>query len=185
MYPITDLAMMLFPTALYGSAVVTLSWIVSCRAASFHTPARSTALTFSPPARQAGSLTQPSVKRATCIALINASCNTPNVWSVTTLATCFLSHPALADPLRPTGPPTSTRLLLATSTLSPSTLPHPPLPSCLPSPHVCTSRRRTPSSLAAISQPGEHLLSASSLVASGTCSKSILEARDWELSLEV
>ncbi|ORY89841.1 nicotinamide mononucleotide permease [Leucosporidium creatinivorum] len=50
------LAMMLFPTALYGSAVVTLSWI-------------------------AGSLTQPSVKRATCIALINASCNTPNVWT--------------------------------------------------------------------------------------------------------
>ncbi|KAI1340167.1 nicotinamide mononucleotide permease [Xylariaceae sp. FL0016] len=48
-------AMMLLPASFYSSAVVTLSWIT-------------------------GSLNQPSVKRAAAIALINAICNTPNIW---------------------------------------------------------------------------------------------------------
>ncbi|KAI5480096.1 hypothetical protein MNV49_001756 [Pseudohyphozyma bogoriensis] len=49
-------AMMLMPTSLYSSAIVTLSWIT-------------------------GSLTQPAIKRAVAIAVINASCNSPNVWT--------------------------------------------------------------------------------------------------------
>ncbi|KAI5480105.1 hypothetical protein MNV49_001765 [Pseudohyphozyma bogoriensis] len=50
------LAMMLMPTSLYSSAIVTLSWIT-------------------------GSITQPAIKRAVAIAVINASCNTPNAWT--------------------------------------------------------------------------------------------------------
>ncbi|KAJ5362419.1 hypothetical protein N7541_003263 [Penicillium brevicompactum] len=49
-------AMMLMPGSFYSAAVVVLSWI-------------------------AGSLSQPSIKRASAIALINAICNTPNVWA--------------------------------------------------------------------------------------------------------
>lgn len=48
-------AMMLLPASFYGSAVVTLSWIT-------------------------GSLSQPTAKRASAIAFINAVCNTPNIW---------------------------------------------------------------------------------------------------------
>lgn len=48
-------AMMLLPASFYSSAVVILSWIT-------------------------GSLNQPKVKRAAAIALINAFCNTPNIW---------------------------------------------------------------------------------------------------------
>ncbi|ORY70329.1 major facilitator superfamily domain-containing protein [Pseudomassariella vexata] len=48
-------AMMLLPASFYGSSVVTLSWITA-------------------------GLSQPAVKRAAAIALINALCNTPNVW---------------------------------------------------------------------------------------------------------
>lgn len=46
-------AMMLLPSSFYGSAIVQLSWI-------------------------SGSMSQPAVKRAACIALINCICNTPN-----------------------------------------------------------------------------------------------------------
>ncbi len=48
--------MMLLPASFYSSAIVQLSWI-------------------------AGSLAQPSVKRAASIALINCICNTPNIWT--------------------------------------------------------------------------------------------------------
>lgn len=48
-------AMMLLPASFYASAVVTLSWIT-------------------------GSLSQPTAKRASAIALINAFANTPNIW---------------------------------------------------------------------------------------------------------
>ncbi|KAI1842536.1 hypothetical protein JX265_012652 [Neoarthrinium moseri] len=48
-------AMMLLPASFYSAAVVILSWIT-------------------------GSLSQPSIKRASAIALINSLCNTPNVW---------------------------------------------------------------------------------------------------------
>ncbi|KAI0017566.1 nicotinamide mononucleotide permease [Xylariomycetidae sp. FL0641] len=50
------LAMMLLPASFYSSTVVTLSWIT-------------------------GSLAQPAVKRAAALALINAGCNTPNIWA--------------------------------------------------------------------------------------------------------
>ena len=49
-------AMMLLPTALYSAAVVILSCIT-------------------------GTLSQPSIKRASAIAFINATCNTPNIWA--------------------------------------------------------------------------------------------------------
>ncbi|OQE44372.1 hypothetical protein PENCOP_c002G02169 [Penicillium coprophilum] len=49
-------AMMLMPGSFYGAAVVVLSWVT-------------------------GTLSQPSIKRASAIALINAICNTPNVWA--------------------------------------------------------------------------------------------------------
>lgn len=48
--------MMLLPASFYSSAIVQLSWI-------------------------SGSLSQPSVKRACAIALINCICNTPNIWT--------------------------------------------------------------------------------------------------------
>lgn len=48
-----DVAMMLMPGSFYSAAVVVLSWIT-------------------------GTLSQPSIKRASAIALINAICNTPN-----------------------------------------------------------------------------------------------------------
>lgn len=48
-------AMMLLPGSFYSAAVVVLSWITA-------------------------SLSRPSVKRAAAIALINAMCNTPNIW---------------------------------------------------------------------------------------------------------
>ncbi|KAH7347527.1 major facilitator superfamily domain-containing protein [Plectosphaerella cucumerina] len=48
-------AMMLLPASFYSAAVVILSWIT-------------------------GTLAQPSIKRASAIALINAMCNTPNIW---------------------------------------------------------------------------------------------------------
>ncbi|KAL4939440.1 hypothetical protein BDV06DRAFT_225039 [Aspergillus oleicola] len=48
-------AMMLMPASFYGATAVILSWV-------------------------AGSLSQPAIKRASAIALINAVCNTPNVW---------------------------------------------------------------------------------------------------------
>ncbi|KAI2626737.1 nicotinamide mononucleotide permease [Hypoxylon sp. NC1633] len=48
-------AIMLLPASFYSAAIVILSWIT-------------------------GSLSQPSVKRAAAIALINALCNTPNIW---------------------------------------------------------------------------------------------------------
>ncbi|VUC24159.1 unnamed protein product [Clonostachys rosea] len=48
-------AMMLLPASFYSSAIVTLSWIT-------------------------GSLSQPTAKRASAIAFINALCNTPNIW---------------------------------------------------------------------------------------------------------
>lgn len=47
--------MMLLPASFYSSAIVQLSWI-------------------------SGSLSQPAVKRAVAIALINCICNTPNIW---------------------------------------------------------------------------------------------------------
>jgi hypothetical protein len=49
----TDFAMMLMPGSCYSAAIVILSWIT-------------------------GTLSQPAVKRASAIALINAVCNTPN-----------------------------------------------------------------------------------------------------------
>ena len=49
-------AMMLLPTSFYSAAVVILSWIT-------------------------GTLAQPSIKRASAIAFINAVCNTPNIWA--------------------------------------------------------------------------------------------------------
>ncbi|KAJ7187888.1 putative pantothenate transporter [Mycena filopes] len=49
-------SMMLMPASFYGATVVILSWV-------------------------SGSLTQPAPKRAAAIALINAVCNTPNIWS--------------------------------------------------------------------------------------------------------
>ena len=45
--------MMLLPGSFYSGSIVLLSWV-------------------------AGSLTQPAIKRASAIALINAICNTPN-----------------------------------------------------------------------------------------------------------
>ncbi|KAJ5240859.1 uncharacterized protein N7469_002450 [Penicillium citrinum] len=48
-------AIMLMPGSFYSAAVVVLSWV-------------------------AGTLSQPSIKRASAIALINSVCNTPNVW---------------------------------------------------------------------------------------------------------
>jgi cell shape-determining protein MreD len=48
-------AMRLLPASFYASSVVTLSWITS-------------------------SLAQPPAKRAAAIAIINALCNTPNIW---------------------------------------------------------------------------------------------------------
>ncbi|KAL2837604.1 major facilitator superfamily domain-containing protein [Aspergillus pseudodeflectus] len=48
-------AMMLMPGSFYAAATVVISWA-------------------------AGSLSQPTIKRASAIALINAVCNTPNVW---------------------------------------------------------------------------------------------------------
>lgn len=48
-------AMMLLPASFYASAIVTLSWITA-------------------------SLSQPTAKRASAIAFINAICNTPNIW---------------------------------------------------------------------------------------------------------
>jgi hypothetical protein len=45
--------MMLMPGSFYASSIVILSWIT-------------------------GSLAQPTIKRASAIALINAVCNTPN-----------------------------------------------------------------------------------------------------------
>lgn len=48
-----DVAMMLMPASFYSSSIVQLSWI-------------------------SGSLSQPAVKRAASIALINCICNTPN-----------------------------------------------------------------------------------------------------------
>ncbi len=50
---LSDVAMMLMPGSFYGATAVILSWI-------------------------AGSITQPAVKRAAAISLINAVCNTPN-----------------------------------------------------------------------------------------------------------
>ena len=49
-------AMMLMPASFYSSSIVQLSWIT-------------------------GSLSQPAVKRAAAIALINCVCNTPNIWT--------------------------------------------------------------------------------------------------------
>ncbi|TKA25060.1 hypothetical protein B0A50_06124 [Salinomyces thailandicus] len=49
-------AMMLMPASFYSSTIVQLSWI-------------------------SGSLSQPAVKRAAAIALINCTCNTPNIWT--------------------------------------------------------------------------------------------------------
>ncbi|KAJ5739376.1 hypothetical protein N7533_012160 [Penicillium manginii] len=48
-------AMMLLPGSFYSAGVVVLSWI-------------------------AGTISQPSIKRASAIAIINSVCNTPNVW---------------------------------------------------------------------------------------------------------
>jgi len=48
-----DVAMMLMPGSFYSPALVVLSWV-------------------------AGTLSQPSIKRASAIAMINAVCNTPN-----------------------------------------------------------------------------------------------------------
>ncbi|POR32772.1 TNA1 is necessary for nicotinic acid import into the cell [Tolypocladium paradoxum] len=53
--PARYVAMMLLPASFYSAAVVILSWIT-------------------------GTLSQPSIKRASAIALINAMCNTPNIW---------------------------------------------------------------------------------------------------------
>ncbi|OKP12716.1 hypothetical protein PENSUB_1656 [Penicillium subrubescens] len=49
-------AMMLMPGSFYSAAIVLLSWVT-------------------------GTLSQPSIKRASAIAMINAVCNTPNVWA--------------------------------------------------------------------------------------------------------
>jgi hypothetical protein len=49
------IAMMLLPASFYSSAVIILSWI-------------------------SGSLNQPKAKRAAAISLINAICNTPNIY---------------------------------------------------------------------------------------------------------
>ncbi|KAJ7451728.1 major facilitator superfamily domain-containing protein [Mycena galericulata] len=49
-------SMMMMPGSFYGATVVILSWV-------------------------SGTLTQPAVKRAAAIGLINAICNTPNIWS--------------------------------------------------------------------------------------------------------
>jgi len=49
-------AMMLLPGSFYAGSPVLLSWV-------------------------AGTLSQPAIKRASAIALINAVCNTPNVWT--------------------------------------------------------------------------------------------------------
>lgn len=49
-------AMCLLPLSFYSSAICQLSWI-------------------------SGSLSQPAVKRAASIAIINAICNTPNIWT--------------------------------------------------------------------------------------------------------
>ncbi|KAF3402875.1 hypothetical protein DPV78_003562 [Talaromyces pinophilus] len=49
-------AMMLMPGSCYSAAIVILSWVT-------------------------GTLSQPAVKRASAIALINAVCNTPNIWT--------------------------------------------------------------------------------------------------------
>ena len=51
-----DFAMMLMPASFYSSSIVLLSWI-------------------------SGSLSQPAVKRAASIAIINCICNTPNIWT--------------------------------------------------------------------------------------------------------
>lgn len=56
-------AMMLMPGSFYAASTVLLSWV-------------------------AGSLNQPAIKRASAIALINAVCNTPNVWT-----SYLYSHP--------------------------------------------------------------------------------------------
>lgn len=53
--PARYVAMTLVPGGVYGSAAVTLSWITN-------------------------TLNQPRAKRAAAIALINAVCNTPNIW---------------------------------------------------------------------------------------------------------
>ncbi|KAE8150843.1 major facilitator superfamily domain-containing protein [Aspergillus avenaceus] len=49
-------AMMLMPGSFYSASTILLSWV-------------------------AGSISQPSIKRASAIALINAVCNTPNIWA--------------------------------------------------------------------------------------------------------
>ncbi|KNG81930.1 putative pantothenate transporter [Aspergillus nomiae NRRL 13137] len=49
-------AMMLMPASFYSASTILLSWV-------------------------AGSISQPSIKRASAIALINAICNTPNIWA--------------------------------------------------------------------------------------------------------
>lgn len=54
--PARYVAMMLLPSSVYGSSVVTLSWI-------------------------SGTLNQPLAKRAAAIALINSFANTPNIWT--------------------------------------------------------------------------------------------------------
>lgn len=57
-------AMMLLPASFYSSAIVQLSWI-------------------------SGSLSQPAVKRAVAIAMINCICNTPNIWVSSTLSAIY------------------------------------------------------------------------------------------------
>lgn len=49
-------AMMLMPASFYSSAIVLLSWI-------------------------SGSISQPAIKRAAAIGIINSTCNTPNIWT--------------------------------------------------------------------------------------------------------
>ncbi|KAM0749015.1 putative MFS transporter [Meredithblackwellia eburnea MCA 4105] len=49
-------SMMLMPTSLYSASIVILSWIT-------------------------GSIQQPAVKRAIAIGIINATCNSPNIWT--------------------------------------------------------------------------------------------------------
>ena len=49
-------AMMLMPGSAYMASTVLLSWV-------------------------AGTLNQPAIKRACCLAFINAVCNTPNIWT--------------------------------------------------------------------------------------------------------
>lgn len=63
--------MMLMPASFYSSAIVQLSWI-------------------------SGSLSQPSVKRAASIALINCICNTPNSES---FAVCRIEYQKKLTPL--------------------------------------------------------------------------------------